>query len=306
MTTDNQELQTSFASFSTGNNRFGPRLSIKLQENNFLLWNQQVEGIILSHKLHKFVVNPQIPPIFDSEENRIANKVSAVYESWIVQDQALFSWLLSTISESVLPRVLSCKHSYQIWDQIHKHFNAVMKARVHQLRSELKTTKKGTRSISEYVLRIRAIADALLAIGDPISERDQIDSILQGLPEEYNPFVMMTYGKGELSSIYDVEALLYVQEAQLDKYRQELALTTATANLAYTEDHASSKSTRGGFQQSRGRDSGSRGRGLTKARSAYTQGNRPTCQLCGKYGHAVIDCWHKYDENFELVAPKAN
>src|SRR3954471_20230895 len=85
---------------------FGPKLSIKIHENNFLLWNQQFEGIILSHKLHKFVANPQIPPIFKSDDDRLANKVSDEYETWIIQDQALFSWLLSTISESVLPRVL--------------------------------------------------------------------------------------------------------------------------------------------------------------------------------------------------------
>src|ERR1043165_2122062 len=73
---------------------FGPKLSIKLQEKNFLLWNQQVEGIILSHKLHRFVVNPQIPSMFKNEEDRRANVHSNEYEAWITQDQALFTWLL--------------------------------------------------------------------------------------------------------------------------------------------------------------------------------------------------------------------
>lgn len=41
-----------------------------------------------------------------------------------------------------------------------------MKAQVHQLQLELKIGKKGTKSISEYVIRIRAIADSLFAIGD--------------------------------------------------------------------------------------------------------------------------------------------
>lgn len=85
-----------------------------------------------------------------------------------------------------------------------------MKARVHQLHLELKTSKKGNKTISEYVMRIRVIVDSLFAIGDPISERDQIDAISQGLPEEYNPFIMMIYRKGEPTYIYDVEALLYV------------------------------------------------------------------------------------------------
>lgn len=61
-----------------------------------------------------------------------------------------------------------------------------------------------------YVFRIRAITDSLLAIGDSICERDQFDAILQGLPEEYNLFIMMIYGKSEPTNIYDVEALLYV------------------------------------------------------------------------------------------------
>ncbi|CAI8604343.1 unnamed protein product [Vicia faba] len=135
MAISQQEPQSQPSLFlnSTNHNVFGPKLSIKLQENNFLLWNQQVKGIILSHKLHKFVANPQIPLIFKSDKDHLANKVFDEYETWIVQDQAFFSWLLSTISKLVLPRVLSCKHRYQIWDQIHKHFNIVMKGRVHQL-----------------------------------------------------------------------------------------------------------------------------------------------------------------------------
>lgn len=106
-----------------------------------------------------------------------------------------------------------------------------MKARVHQLLVELKTIKKGSRSISEYVLWVRAIADSLLVIGDPIFERDQMDVILQGFTEEYNPFIMMIYGKVKPTDIYEVEALVYVQEAQMEKYKQELTTPNATTNI---------------------------------------------------------------------------
>ncbi|KAI5447498.1 hypothetical protein KIW84_015087 [Lathyrus oleraceus] len=88
-------------------NTFAPKLSIKLQENNFLLWNQQVECVILSHKLHKVEVNPHIPSMFKIVSERLLNIVCEEYESWIIQDQNLFTWLISTISKSVLPRVLS-------------------------------------------------------------------------------------------------------------------------------------------------------------------------------------------------------
>jgi histone deacetylase 1/2 len=204
---------------ASGTVHFAPKLSIKLDEKNFLLWNQQVEGVIISHKLHRFVVNPQISPKYNSESDRELDIVSEAYDQWLVQDQMLFTWLLSTLAESVLPRTITCRHAFQVWEQIHKHFHAHLKAKVRQLRSELKTIKKGTKPMNEFVLRVRAIADTLLSIGDSVTEQDQIDAILEGLPEEYNPFVMMVYGRPDSPSLLDIEGLLLVQESQLEKFR---------------------------------------------------------------------------------------
>lgn len=181
-----------------------------------------MENVILSHKLHKIVVNPTIPTMFKTDNVRLLNIVSEEYESWIVQDQALFTWLISIISELVIPIVLFCKHAYELWDKVHKHFHSQMKAKVHQLIVELKTIKKGNSTVSEYVLRIRAIVNSLLAIGDPIVERYHVDAILQGLPEEYNSFMMMMYGKVYHVDIYEVKTLLYMQEAQMENYKKNL------------------------------------------------------------------------------------
>lgn len=74
--------------------------------------------MILSHKLHKMVVNPHISPMFKNDNDRLTNVVFELYEA-------------------LLPHVLSCKHSYEIWDKVDKHFNLQMKAQLHQLRSEL-------------------------------------------------------------------------------------------------------------------------------------------------------------------------
>lgn len=79
---------------------------------------------------------------------------------------------------------------------------------MHQFRSKLHTTKKRTKTISEYMLCVQSIADLLMALGDTISEHDQVDAILQGLLEEYNLFIMMVYGKTKAMDIYDVETLL--------------------------------------------------------------------------------------------------
>lgn len=109
-----------------------------------------------------------------------------------------------------------------------------MKFRVLQLLVELKSTKKGNKSIIEFILKIKAIANSLLADGDSITMQDQINSILDGLPEEYNLFVMQIYGSPASLSLSDVEELLYVQEPRLDKFCHELFAFDVTANLAHT------------------------------------------------------------------------
>lgn len=73
--------------------------------------------------------------------------------------------------------------------------------------------------MSEYLMKLKEIVDSLIAIGDPVIEQDHIDVILEGLPEEYNSFVMMIYSRSDNPSVSNIETLLHVQEAQFDKFR---------------------------------------------------------------------------------------
>lgn len=173
---------------------------------------------------------------------------------------------------------------------------------MRQFRSELKNTKKGTRTINEYVLRIKAIVDSLVAVGDTITEQDQIDAILEGLPEEYSPFVMIMYGRTDPISVTDLESLLMVQEAQLEKFKPEIVAGNVSVNITqgYLKednqtfgDHYNPNHNRGGGRSGRGRGGrpnlGGSGRG---------RGPRPTCQLCFKYGHDAFNCWNRFDPDF--------
>lgn len=87
-----------------------------------------------------------------------------------------------------------------------------MIARVCQLRVKLKSIKKGNSSIIEVVRCVKAIVNLLLALGDMASKQDQIEFILVGLLEDYNPFVMQMYGERKPQSLYDVKARLYIKK----------------------------------------------------------------------------------------------
>ncbi|KAI5401088.1 hypothetical protein KIW84_065792 [Lathyrus oleraceus] len=101
------------------------------------------------------------------------------------------------------------------------------------------------------------------------------------------------YGFTTPLTLCDDEALLYVQEVQLDKFRQELATSNVSANIAHTSQEENRFRVAYLFYRGRGRSI----RGRSRGRGRNTTTSRPTCQLCGKYEHSVITCWHGFGEN---------
>nr|KYP47137.1 hypothetical protein KK1_031237 [Cajanus cajan] len=197
---------------------FSQSVTCKLDERNFMTWQQQVTAVIRAHDLERFVVNPKIPLKFLTPEDRDANLVNPEYTAWDRKDSLLVSWLLATLSESIQARVVSCRHSYQIWDLVFQHFQSLTKIKATQLRLELRTIKKGTRSCSDYLLRISTIVETLASIGSPISPREHAECILGGLPPEYDSLISTVtafVSRDDHFSPAELETMILAQEARL-------------------------------------------------------------------------------------------
>ncbi|KAL5811724.1 hypothetical protein ACOSQ3_026674 [Xanthoceras sorbifolium] len=54
----------------------------------------------------------------------------------------------------------------------------------------MQNTKKGSSTVYEYVLKIRSLAESLIAAGQPVSERDLLMNILEGLGSEFDAVVV--------------------------------------------------------------------------------------------------------------------
>lgn len=90
------------------------------------------------------------------------------------------------LSDLVLPRIIRCVQSHQIWDEIHKYVFAHTNAKSRQLHSELKSITRGEKSIFEYLARVQRFVDILQSTDDPISHMDQLEAILDGFLDEFN------------------------------------------------------------------------------------------------------------------------
>nr|KYP51537.1 hypothetical protein KK1_026564 [Cajanus cajan] len=186
---------------------FSHTISKKMDTKNYLLWCQQVKPVIKGHRLHHFLVNPQIPQKYLSIIDRDSGQVSESYLAWEQQDQLLLSWLQSSMSKDILTRVIGCKTSFQLRDKIHSYFHSHMNAKARQLRNELRSTNLDNQTISNYVLRIQTLVDALTTIGDSVSVKEHLDIILEGLPEEYESTISLIISRFDMLSIDEVETI---------------------------------------------------------------------------------------------------
>ncbi|RVW60450.1 Retrovirus-related Pol polyprotein from transposon RE2 [Vitis vinifera] len=144
---------------------FTHSFSVKLVNNNFLIWKQQVVFAIKGYGLQRFVIFEfAIPPCFLLKEDAQAGNVNKAFVEWEQQDQLLLSWLFSSISEKVLPR-----------------------AKSGQFKDQLKTTKKGSLNVVEYLSKIKSCVDSLASVGHILTDKDHIDAILDGLTNESDP-----------------------------------------------------------------------------------------------------------------------
>ena len=135
-------------------------ISIKLDDKNFLPWCQQAI-VTICHRLHKYIGSSSpIPPKFPNVEDEVNSVLSKEFQARKQQDQMLLTWLLASIGDLVLTRVVGCSFSCQVWEQGQQYFGSQTKAKVQQFKAELRSTTRGSRLVNEYLLRIKALVSS--------------------------------------------------------------------------------------------------------------------------------------------------
>lgn len=184
------------------------------------------------------------PPKFLTTQDEEAGHINAEFAAWEQQNQLLVSWLLSSMSESVLTRMVGCETSTQIWTKLNSYFASHTRAKISQFKTVLQNIKKGSLNMNEYLSKVKNIVDRLASVGHTTSESDHIEFILNGLLESYDTFIVSVNSRSESYSIEEIESLLLAQEMRIEKYTKELDSNTGSLN-AVTHANMIKKQNRG-------------------------------------------------------------
>ncbi|KAL4318252.1 hypothetical protein GQ457_18G017660 [Hibiscus cannabinus] len=306
------------------------KINVVLDDNNYLLWHQQVFLTIKTHKLLKFIdSNVSPPPEYVTKDGQVS--INPEFEVYEEQDGALASWLLSTVSEGVLPHLIGINTASGIWQTLHRIFSGKTTSRLMYFRRLLHTQKKGELSMKEFLLKVKTIRDNLASCGEHITEHEHVTAILNGLPPEYDSIITVLTAGNVAPSVNAVSTILLDSDARQSTLHSQIlacahisngqhsvgtagasngvfqqpVAATDVSNSVLISSPTTSNTTHAEYSQnpsysSSGHDGSSyssRGRGRGRS-------GRPQCQLCGRMGHLVEICYFRFDMSFKNEASR--
>ena len=154
-------------------------------------------------------------------------------------------------------------------------------------------------------MKIKNVFDSLAAIGEPMTERNQILQLLGGLGSDYDSIVTSLTTREDDISLHLIYSIPPTHEQQLCFQNTIPKIDLIAANMATTHHRNNnngrnnnitcfSQNKNGFGQRLRRHPPNGRGKG-----NPNTPTDRLQCQLCGKYGHTMIRCYHRFDINFQ-------
>ncbi|MBA0701091.1 hypothetical protein Goari_000118, partial [Gossypium aridum] len=190
------------------------KISILLDDNTYLLWRQQ----------------------FISDDNG-GLRANPEFERYEQQDSALASWLLSSISPTVLPHLIGMDTSAKIWDAIVALYGTQTTSKLMFYRISLHSQRKGDLSMKEFLMKVKSCYDALANYGEVISEREHVTTILNGLSAEYKSVISIVTASQVPYIVQGVTSMLLDAET-----RQQVVLSdvSSSANMV---SHQNSETT---------------------------------------------------------------
>ena len=212
----------------------------------------------------------------------------------------ILSWIYSSVIPEIMGQRIGYQTSHEAWFALEKIFSASSKARVMQLQLEFQTMKKGSLSMMDYILKLKNLADNLAAIGEPVHNRYHILQLLGGLGVEYNSIVASLIVREDEVSLHTAHRILLTYEQRLNlqnSTKDNVISTNLTTTSSY--HHKNRRNSNRNFLGNNSRIFNP-GRNSHANRNSTSQ-NCPQCQLCGKFGHVVDQCYHHFDINFQGV-----
>ncbi|EOA37495.1 hypothetical protein CARUB_v10011651mg, partial [Capsella rubella] len=218
---------------------------------------------------------------------------------WTRQDRLLYSAIFGSVSPSVQSVLSRTTTTAEIWSTLAETYGKASRGHARQIKDQLKVWTKGTRTIDEYMHGVTTRFDTLAALDSLPAHDDQIETILNGLPEDYQPIIDQVACRDTSPSIAYVHERLRNHEARLLSKAASSSLVPASANVAQRHNN-NNNNNRSGQHYNNNQKQYNASTGYTTnyqpqydGRSQQNRVSKPylgKCQICNTQGHSARRC----------------
>lgn len=217
----------------------------KLKDDNFATWKFQMKHLLIAKGYFGIVDGTEREPATSAEDK--------VKESFKQRSEQAFSILVLSVSSEMIYMISECATANEAWDKLGKHFERdSLSNKIFLKKKYFRSEMKESESLTNHLKNMKQITDRLAAIKAPISEEDQVVTLLGSLPDSYS-------------------SLVTVLEAQAD-----LTLDAVKQSLINEE-------------QKRDGKTGIKSMGVSQDTALYVRAER-RCFKCQKTGHYKSEC----------------
>ena len=244
-------------------------VSVKLDQNNYVLWKYQITSILKAYSILGFVDGTQSCPAQFLTSSEGITQENPFFQQWISRDQGLLTLINSTLSSTALSLVVGQTTAHGVWSILEKRYTSVSRSNILNLKMELHNIKKeSTDSVNSFLQKVKDTRDRLAAVGVQIDKEEILHIVLKGLPHEYHAFSTAIRTRNDAMNFEDIHVLLTTEEQSLKNFTdlsKEHAHMAMVANANRNATLFSSQNNRGrgrnGFNRGRGRNFNNSGRG---------------------------------------------
>lgn len=152
-------------------------------------------------------------------------------------------------------------------------------------------------SIDAYLQGFTTRFDQLALLGKPYELEDQIDYVLEGLPEEYKQVIDQIESRETSPSITEIHEKLLNFEVKLLTKNLTPTAPPVSANAAQFRGNSNNNHHHSHSSQSRNNNNTNRGHQTWQQQQQFSprpaqqsRGYQGRCQLCGAHGHSARRC----------------
>ncbi|CAH9124652.1 unnamed protein product [Cuscuta epithymum] len=262
---------------------------IKLTATNFPVWKCQVQSALIGLGLDGYIDGTITTP--DQFLDTAKTQINPCYTIWYRQDKTIISALLGSCSDTIQPVISSALTAKHAWDKLDLTYASTSRGRIISLKTTLSHTKKGSRSIPDYLTEMQAIADDLALAQNPVSDQDLLVHILNGLGPEYGDLTSAIRVRETPLPFSELQSILLERE---ERIREEAAsaptlVPTINATQPYSRSNIPFDRRPATVNDKRPTTGPRRGHG-----GMHTSASRPSsnliCRFCENLGHEVQAC----------------